>query len=1080
MANLSDLFARLFGGGTRGLSGDADRVLLDDPELEYFNARLRRHATTEDLVEDPSVIWRGHADGRSGLKAHLEGSEYTDGLGFTDVLVVLSADDWHQTLQQLREPWTVRASKALGALLWGHCDAHDLHQVFPQRPFQFRFIQDGGNEMAGARIGLEAGQFVTGLLPNQYSGPVASSRSIISVLLNLPGVWEGYAEVGRLFSDQVQFTLGNHWLDNYRHPALQVPALYRLQQHADGSFVHIVNPDARERYLITSHGTAEGPAVLSLVTEGGQALGHMVLAIVDDPVPSATREFDLAERQAMLAREAAEAPSPPPVPAPPGAGAPAAGASAAGDSRPRIQALPRASGQGIAAPSSSGPVGPAASGGAPTAALPANTVPMHFSHGHGNRTVIPSEVDERILVLRETGALLQRVHFNKFMDGYDVYMGLNGEIGTTIRERAASFLVRGTTMGFMPHIAGIRVQGRVLEKGKKVNLRGQVEIEVAGQKLEFRDLRMVDAEGWPYLGEIRRAGGASHLVFGSSHKVGRDRRSKVRLPDEPNNDNIVWRPEMAEGGVIRSRNGEIPKSRFYTDSIMVASEHAEINLAGEPVLLGTARSCFTYVRRRGEVLSLAPSQGRSIPQNIDLLPGDEILVGNCVFAVDYPAAGGPQPLPSQSFSPAPAISAQELAQASVSYDEPVASVSSPGPADAPAAHGLGEAGKAPARPRMTGLGGPDSFMGIEAEAFPKARHRAAGIHLAGSAMDEPALDVPAPPALDEPPTEEVSRAAPGVGGGSPLDLPDDRVAPALPSFKTMDGESLLSSGPSSLDSLFPAERQVSGASPSPAPASPPPASPPPASPAPVDPSSIGLPMWLGDDLPDAGVIEVDEEQWQQELARPARLVLRGFMVSGEVVVGNHRGAQVILPENRSEPQQLFAPRDYFRLSVRGRRASVELLDPDEAGLLSTEGEVTRTERTSDLLMEVKRRAPDGEEDFRITLALQAGTGLPDPRAQLLGLIEPDGMVDALFTRGLPLRQHHGLRLDTLEARAWFDGETVVIDHYLDSYRRPEGGFCSFLIQVSGQPWRTAPEDGSPIQLRAGDRLIFGTALYELR
>lgn len=1038
MANLSDLFARLFGGGTRGLSGDADRVLLDDPELEYFNARLRRHASTEDLVEDPSVIWRGHPDGRSGLRAHLDGSEYTDGLGFTDVLIVLSGDDWHQALQQAREPWALRASKALGALLWGHCDSHDLHQVFPQRPFQFRFIQDGGNEMGGARIGLEAGQFVTGLLPNQYGGPVASSRSIISVLLNLPGVWEGYAEVGRLFSDQVQFTLGNHWLDNYRHPALQVPALYRLQQHADGSFVHIVNPDARERYLITSHGSAEGPAVLSLVTEGGQALGHMVLAIVDDPVPSATREFDLAERQAMLARELAEPPSPPPVPAPPGAGT-----SGERDSRPRIQALPRASGQGVASP---------------TAAVPADTVPMHFSHGHGNRTVIPSEVEDRILVLRETGALLQRVHFNKFMDGYDVYMGLNGEIGTTIRERAASFLVRGTTMGFTPHIAGIRVQGRVLEKGKKVNLRGQVEIEVAGQKLEFRDLRMVDAEGWPYLGEIRRAGGASHLVFGNSHRVGRDRRSKVRLPDEPNNDNIVWRPEMAEGGVIRSRNGEIPKSRFYTDSIMVASEHAEINLAGEPVLLGTARSCFTYVRRRGEVLSLAPSQGRSIPQNIDLLPGDEILVGNCVFAVDYPAAGGPQPLPSQSYSPAPAISAQELAQASVSYDEPVVNVSQPGPADAPAAHGLGEAGKAPARPRMTGVGGPDSFMGIEAAAIPKARHRAAGIHLAGSAMDEPGPDLPAPPLAEEPPTEEVSRAATGAGGGSPLDLPDDRVAPALPSFKTMDGESLFPGSLQSMDSILPA----------------------PASPAPMDPSSIGLPMWLGDDLPDAGVIEVDEEQWQQELARPARLVLRGFMVSGEVVVGNHRGAQVILPENRSEPQQLFAPRDYFRMNVRGRRASVELLDPDEAGLLSAEGAVTRTERTADLLMEVKRRAPDGEEDFRITLALQAGTGLPDPRAQLLGLIEPDGMVDALFTRGLPLRQHHSLRLDLLEARAWFDGEAVVIDHYLDSYRRPEGGFRSFLLQVSGQAWRTAPEDGSPIHLRTGDRLIFGTALYELR
>lgn len=246
------------------------------------------------------------------------------------------------------------------------------------------------------------------------------------------------------------------------------------------------------------------------------------------------------------------------------------------------------------------------------------------------------------------------------------------------------------------------------------------------------------------------------------------------------------------------------------------------------------------------------------------------------------------------------------------------------------------------------------------------------------------------------------------------------------------------------------------------------------------PSKVGLPMWLGDEPDDAGVIEVDEDQWQQELARPARLVLRGFVVSGEVLVGNHRGAQVILPENRSAPQQLFAPRDYFRLHVRGRKASVELLEPDEAGLISAEGEVTRTERTADLLMEVKRRAVDGEEDFRITLALQSGSGLPDPRAQLLGLIEPDGMVDALFTRGLPMRQHHVLKLDTLQARAWFDGQSVVLDHYLDSYRRPDGSYRPFLVQHGGGGWTTAPEDGGPIQLRPGDRLVFGTAMYELR
>ncbi|NOY27711.1 MAG: hypothetical protein GXP62_17750, partial [Oligoflexia bacterium] len=286
MAQIGDLFARLFGGGTRGLSGDAERVLLDDPELEYFNGRLRRHSTMLDIIDDPSAIWRGGADGRSGLVAQMRGVEEAENLGFTDVLVVVSSDDWHRTLHQAGEPWVDRTTQVLRGFLEEYCELNDLHRIFPQRPFGFRFIEDGGSEMGGASLGLEPGQFVTALLPNLYVGPDASSHPVISVLLNIPGAWEGYQEVGRLFNDQVQFTLGTHWLDNYCHPDLRLPALYRLQQYADGSFVHIVNPDSTKHYQITSHETSEGPAVLTLADPSGEAIAHMVLAIVEDAAPS--------------------------------------------------------------------------------------------------------------------------------------------------------------------------------------------------------------------------------------------------------------------------------------------------------------------------------------------------------------------------------------------------------------------------------------------------------------------------------------------------------------------------------------------------------------------------------------------------------------------------------------------------------------------------------------------------------------------------------------------------------------------------------------------------------------------------
>ncbi|MCK6503733.1 hypothetical protein L6R53_10095 [Myxococcota bacterium] len=1037
MAQFGDFIARLFGGGTRGLSGDADRVLLDDPELEYFNARLRRHVAGDDLVEDPSAIWRGDGEARSGLKGHLESSEYTDGVGFTDVLVILSSDDWHNSLEQLREPWSQRAGQALSALLWGHCEAHDLHQVFPQRPFGFRFIEDGGHEMGGARIGLEPGQFVTGLLPNMYTGAVAASRPVISVLLNIPGQWNGYQEVGRLYSDQVQFTLGTHWLDNFSHPALRAPALYRLQQYADGSFVHIVNPDGKERFRISSHETPEGPAVLTLSGASGAPIAHMVLAIVEETVAPAAQ---------------------PAAPAPAASAAPVVDAAP----QPRIKAPPPPA---VPAPSPTPPIEPRSD------ALSASRT---LNHG-GNRTVIPADVDERILTLRETGALFQKIHFNKFMDGYDVYLGLSGEVGTTIKDRAATFEIRGTTMALVPHVDDLRVDGLAVGPGKRMNLKGRVEIQVAGQRLEFHDLRMIEAEGWPYLGELRRPGGASHMVFGGTYKLGRDRRCKVRLPDEPNNTNIVWRPEMVHGGTIRSRNGEIPKSRFYTDSIMVASEHAELNLDGEPVLRSTARHCYTFIRRGGDVFSLAPAQGRGGPLDMDLQAGDEILIGNCVFAVDYPPADGPRMLPSDPPSLAPRISAQELAAASVSYEDLSAAGGPASGADLPAAAGLGEAGRAPQRPALT-RAGPDSFLGVEPAPSPRARQTAAGVQLAGGPLP------PLPPA-DDPPTEEQPRpSAPPAAGtptpaASPADVPDPRVAPPLPSFKTLDS----SGADDSLDSL-----DLRGP-PAAAPAPPAPPPTPPSRPGEVSVHLDTLPL-PEDSIPAPllpatgadGVVEVDENQWQLELSRPATFCLQGFMITGEVTIGNHRGAAVVVPENRSAPGQQFQPRDYFRVFVRGRRGTIDRLDAEDAALVTAGGPVERTEELAGVRMEVVRRAPDGQEDFRVGLALEQPRGLPDPRAQLLVLADPDPMAEALFTRGLPLRRDHALVLGALHSRAHFDGAGVTLSDYLASYRRADGSLRPVFVQQQGQAWRTLPEDGSAVVLRPGDRLLVEVALYELR
>ena len=216
-----------------------------------------------------------------------------------------------------------------------------------------------------------------------------------------------------------------------------------------------------------------------------------------------------------------------------------------------------------------------------------------------NRTVVPGAVSTRTLTLHERGALLQRVHFATFMEGYDVYIGAGGRIATQMDAPLATLQVRHNRVALAIWGEGVRIDGAPAVAGQMAQLGAEVTLDVDGHTLVYRDLSGVTLEGWPYLGELRRPGAGSYLEFGAAHRIGRDRRCQVRLPDEPHNDNIAWLPQAGSGGTIRSRNGEIPKSRFYTDSIMVASEHAEIDLTDEPVLRSLARHCYTFVRRDG-------------------------------------------------------------------------------------------------------------------------------------------------------------------------------------------------------------------------------------------------------------------------------------------------------------------------------------------------------------------------------------------------------------------------------------------------------------------------------------------------
>lgn len=1056
MAQIGDIIARLFsGGGSRGLSGGSDRVLPAGAEHGVFNDFLQRHRTDQDLIKDPTLLWNTSTSvlrRKGGLSAHLA-YQKTDSLAdFTDVLFILNPIDGRRARPV---SWRDNAMSLLRERFEGFCQEEDYHLQHPLRHLGFRFIEDGGPEMDGYSLGMKPGEFVTGLLPNQYSGPGEGSKAVIAVLVNLPGHWQGYREIGRLYNDQLQFTLGNHWLDSYHHAALQRPLMYRLQQNPDGSLMHVIHPDLQETYRVKAHTAPDGVSVLTLVDGTNRPMAHVILSVIEEPSELGADPTDLK---------------------PPGFGP----------------------GIGIQLPS------------APARQEVRNT----SLTGPGHRTVVPLDLDERIFRLHECGALLQKVHFNKFMGGYDVYLDGDGSVQTSMSDPAATFQVRGRQVSLCSHRAGLLLNGQVMPVGQPVPLRGDAKIGLGAFTVDYLDLSVVSVDGWPYLGEIRRAGGNTSLVFGGVYRIGRDRSAKVRLPDEPENENIHWLPGIVEGAMIRSRTGDIPKSRFYTDSIMVASLHAELDLRAEPELTSLARHCHTFVRRGGDYIGLHPVDKQGGLIRTRLRAGDEILVGNCVFEVTYPP---PDSTASGGADEDAGAEARDLG-----LKPPPLS-----PDDLPAAAGLGERGPPPPSP-ATG-NAKDTFDNIGVPV------RGAQLALAGSApssfgdsfvdrktgprlvfdedFDAPFRKEPAAPPKPPSPAPPVSvfedaaqraeRPERPVGAGftaaplSPAELEADGAGVDEGVEEAPATEAHIASASAALDSFIrtsidPPQMALDASMPPLLAMSPPMGISPPSA-VPLGSAAASGPPWLPAsgpatpppvrqpaEPPPPEVWVVEEEAWQLEMARPARLVLSGWMVSGDAVVTNYYRAGVALPENKSRPEQRFEPVEYFQLRVRGANAELHGLGAEDARLLDDGAAVESLEGADAVAratMVVTRRDDKGAPDFELRLTLVPDPALPDPRAQRLAVDLAAPMAAALLTLGLPLRASREVTLGPIRFQAEFGGERLRLGGFLPTYRLPGGGFHPFFVRRGEGPWRTAPEDGSDIELEPGDRLMAGSAIY---
>jgi hypothetical protein len=231
--------------------------------------------------------------------------------------------------------------------------------------------------------------------------------------------------------------------------------------------------------------------------------------------------------------------------------------------------------------------------------------------------------------------------------------------------------------------------------------------------------------------------------------------------------------------------------------------------------------------------------------------------------------------------------------------------------------------------------------------------------------------------------------------------------------------------------------------------------------------------------PPREVVATDDSEAQFELARPMHLIQAGWMVNGEVVCGNHTGADLIIPENRVKKKQKFEPVDYFRLSVRGRRGSLDILAPTELLIDEADPVAGPLDNPEARLIDVIRRDERGDEDFAVRLQVKEDKRLPDPRARFVALDWKDPLAAALITRGLPRAQPRTLTLGPITVTLTYDGGTVKVSDYLATYRKGDA-YEKFFVQRGEGRYKTAPEDGTPFELASGDMLVLGNGVYVLR
>jgi hypothetical protein len=380
---------------------------------------------------------------------------------------------------------------------------------------------------------------------------------------------DGFESAGTLYTDQLAFTIGAHPLDNASRPDLGDSCLYT---------VHRIPGEAGVRHKVGADWTSR------LRVDAGQAHGGETIKVVDP-----ARDKTVLEVMLVAAKElGAELPWPDERPSPDLPGLPGF--------------LPRPAGITI--------------------------LPDAFDLTQaGALSIIPEALPERVHTLSERSFLLQKVHFRKEMLGYRLDVGRDGEVAPELPQPVARLEVLGDKVAVLAVDRDVVLDGEPMRAGEARPLTAEHGISWVGGSIRYEALRRNDIKRWPYLGRVRQPGRSTPLPEGRRYSIGRDRDAcDVALPDRPTCGNVLWH-DGRTSGPIAVRGGEVDRGAFRTDAVLVATRAAELDLEGlEPRLRNLSSTCPLHVLRADGAAVRVKRDGE-----LDLMPGDELLIGNHAF-----------------------------------------------------------------------------------------------------------------------------------------------------------------------------------------------------------------------------------------------------------------------------------------------------------------------------------------------------------------------------------------------------------------------------------------------------------------